>query len=48
MNKLEAARKRINIIGNEIQDRRLEIITMHGGEANGKQRRDIKQEVIIF
>lgn len=37
MNKLEAARKRINIIGNEIQDRRLEIITMHGGKLMGSK-----------
>lgn len=49
MNKSEAARKRINTIENEIQDRRLEIITVDKeGEANEKPIIDIKQKVIIF
>lgn len=39
MNKLEAARKKINIIKNEIQDRSLEIITV---ERRGEKLRKSK------
>lgn len=50
MNKLEAARKGINTIENEIQERSFEIITVDKEGEKSKERQiiDIKHEVIIF